>query len=42
MLRVLCDRKYMEKVLFYGRYLERVLCDWEVCRESVLCDDRYV
>ena len=36
MLRVLSDRKYMEKVLCYGRYLERVLCDWR-CVERVCC-----
>ena len=48
MLRVFCDERYVERVLYDGRcierervlyderYVERVSCDWR-CIERVLC-----
>ena len=36
---MLCDRRYVEKVLCDGRYVKGMLCDWRcwvVCGESFM------
>ena len=36
---MLCDRRYVERVLCDGRYVKGMLCDWRcwvVCGESFL------
>ena len=36
---MLCDRRYVERVLCDGRYVKGMLCDWKwwvVCGESFM------
>ena len=36
---MLCDRRYVERVLCDGRYVKGMLCDW---RCWVVCGERFM